>query len=515
MNKENEPLRKKQKMLTSFFEVESWSTIDDTLHFTVPAVEYEGGVEGAEEEEVFDDIEESEEEGDQKKKEDEEGECSPNLADVLLKRLTLGASKSVQTHLTNQCALYGHLSKTVEFCCLPEDEFDRLGRGEEDSGDLSIFGRTTALEFDRENVLLAGGDDKGVIRVWDFKEWSACDKRARNMDHRARVGISEKVRPVVAVYTRKAVSAIKWNPRNENEVAVSFSNYTNCRVYDLLLNSYVDLEVKKSDGGNACITFLPPALTRGKKLSDGRRVKSTWPTQVVAGSKSGKIRLWRMSSVEKCCGNLDYSLLPKLAWTVAGFPGNHREPVTAASWVGNLLLLGGGFGNLITWDVTKIVSKGMSGIMEPTPLQVWSLSDLHGGLKNYRVMGFEKIAKRDFLTVSLGGGLLNVDLGRSRVVGFNAGNTLGASFCGGSGICAAINAEFEVELMNVDDMVQSKKSILVSEGDYVANNNIDVESSSEFFYTNVPCCLAGHMQGEFCVVGMRERGLKIVKINRN
>ena len=72
MNKENEPLRKKQKMLTSFFEVESWSTIDDTLHFTVPAVEYEGGVEGAEEEEVFDDIEESEEEGDQKKKEDEE-----------------------------------------------------------------------------------------------------------------------------------------------------------------------------------------------------------------------------------------------------------------------------------------------------------------------------------------------------------------------------------------------------------------------------------------------------------
>lgn len=88
----------------------------------------------------------------------------------------------------------------------------------------------TAIEFDSEGVLLAVGNALGYVQIFDFDEVNAaavlmskthCNENQTN-DRSKRH--EKKIRPYIMFRAGEyRISCIRWNPQNENMLAVSFS----------------------------------------------------------------------------------------------------------------------------------------------------------------------------------------------------------------------------------------------------------------------------------------------------
>ena len=88
----------------------------------------------------------------------------------------------------------------------------------------------TAIEFDSEGVLLAVGNALGYVQIFDFDEVNSaavlmsktyCNENQTN-DRSKRH--EKKIRPYIMFRAGEyRISCIRWNPQNENMLAVSFS----------------------------------------------------------------------------------------------------------------------------------------------------------------------------------------------------------------------------------------------------------------------------------------------------
>ena len=96
----------------------------------------------------------------------------------------------------------------------------------------------THVQFDSQGILLAVSDSKGYIRIYDFDEVQSHDLNRRR--HRARLQnnymypvhirtrthsctIPTPVLPTITFKSLSRVSCLKWNPNNEDEIAISFT----------------------------------------------------------------------------------------------------------------------------------------------------------------------------------------------------------------------------------------------------------------------------------------------------
>ena len=468
-----------------------------------------------------------------------------NIVNVLLTQKTQGRNNFLTNKLVEQAFTHSKVRSTVSFNpTTPEDPSNN-----------NLFGQITSLEFDDSGILLVCGDSKGVVRLYDFDEVGSCDMKARNGGPNCSVDVS----PFKILATKKSISCIKWNPQNQNEVVVSYSNYTNCQIFDMALGQSLDLAVSQTDGGNAAICFVPIPKSTSKSKSNKKQliagVDNKYPTQVIAGSKSGKIRSWKAPTVEKASYDVHNSCPTKLFWTTKAFPQT-CEGVSCMTFLkSGLLLLGGSAGGLISWDVSKLVTKGMGGGAQPGPVQVWDMANFNlgagfsGGMR-MRCLQLEerpspssssssssssvkKKVSSDFVTVCLAGGsILNVNLNENKLVSSTSGkrNKGVGSFVGTGDIWCGINSvDYGMEMVNIND----PGKILCEVGGKTCEKRLVVtvdeegEEGTVWKFDKIPFVVEGHIGGEFVVVGMglgsdsggimggTKEALKLIKVNHN
>ena len=237
---------------------------------------------------------------------------------------------------------------------------------------------TVALEFDRQGVLLALGDARGMITIYDFDELCGADMAAR----RACPWRQMHIRPVLAFGTHSTarISCIKWDPNNDDLLVVSFSTDCRIRVYDLLSGSEADgpnhTVLSDADSlrghfrteGNISIHHLPPSNRKVHRL--------------LSGGSYGTVRLWYypISRRQK------KTQIPTLAWSMSPFLDTHTEGISYMCHLENcsfpsshsndtsngsgLILVGGSKGSLAIIDQDRRSKKAFSTKLTPTIL--WS-----------------------------------------------------------------------------------------------------------------------------------------------
>jgi len=278
---------------------------------------------------------------------------------------------------------------------------------------------TVALEFDRQGVLLALGDTRGMITVYDFDELCAADMAVRRAVCRQQGAVAASaaasfadadadavhtnnrhcrrtpICPVLAFGTRSTarISCIKWDPNSEDLLVVSF--LTDCRVNIYDLNSGSEAEspnfIVLSDAdslrgqlrteGNISTHHLPPS---------NRKVH-----QLLTGGAYGTIRLWNFPTTIAPAREGDVSRrrkknqVPTLAWSMSPFSSSSHlsadsEGVSSICHLENssyshrnsqdngsgLILVGGSKGSLAIIDQDRRSKKAFSTKLTPTIL--WS-----------------------------------------------------------------------------------------------------------------------------------------------
>lgn len=234
---------------------------------------------------------------------------------------------------------------------------------------------TVALEFDRQGVLLALGDARGMITVYDFDELCGADMAAR----RASPWRQIHIRPVLAFGTHSTarISCIKWDPNNDDLLVVSFSTDCRIRIFDLISGSEANhtvlsdadsLRGRFRTEGNISIHHLPPS---------SRKVH-----QLLSGGSYGTVRLWYYPNSRR----QKKGQLPQLAWSLSPFLDTHTEGVSEICHLENcsfpsshshdtsngsgLILVGGSKGSLAIIDQDRRSKKAFSTKLTPTIL--WS-----------------------------------------------------------------------------------------------------------------------------------------------
>lgn len=237
---------------------------------------------------------------------------------------------------------------------------------------------TVALEFDRQGVLLALGDARGMITVYDFDELCGADMAAR----RASPWRQMHIRPVLAFGTHSTarISCIKWDPNNDDLLVVSFSTDCRIRIFDLISGSEAggpnhtvlsdadSLRGRFRTEGNISIHHLPPS---------SRKVH-----QLLSGGSYGTVRLWYYPNSRR----RKKTQLPTLAWSMSPFLDTHTEGISEICHLENcsfpsshsndtsngsgLILVGGSKGSLAIIDQDRQSKKAFSTKLTPTIL--WS-----------------------------------------------------------------------------------------------------------------------------------------------
>lgn len=237
---------------------------------------------------------------------------------------------------------------------------------------------TVALEFDRQGVLLALGDARGMITVYDFDELCGADMAAR----RASPWRQMHIRPVLAFGTHSTarISCIKWDPNNDDLLVVSFSTDCRIRIFDLISGSEAggpnhtvlsdadSLRGRFRTEGNISIHHLPPS---------SRKVH-----QLLSGGSYGTVRLWYYPNSRR----QKKGQLPTLAWSLSPFLDTHTEGISEICHLENcsfpsshsndtsngsgLILVGGSKGSLAIIDQDRRSKKAFSTKLTPTIL--WS-----------------------------------------------------------------------------------------------------------------------------------------------
>lgn len=299
------------------------------------------------------------------------------------------------------------------------------------------YGSSYALEFDFEGVLLAcASNDRGVVQLYDFDELQALDVRYWNARARARTRVHDSVdnegadtksnanmpsgrsslppqqlEPVIKFRTsNKSICSIKWDPTNEEHLAVAFSSSGDVHVYDVGVAAsalsgsamgcdnvvrappHICLKSAQSQccGGSKCLLFT----TTKVRTSVGN--KSTFVSRLLVGYSDGVVRLWSVPRV------IHKKAMSKILWEFSAFhPSNgfsNAEAIVDMALLGGdaksrmksyyngmnfkrtnsnpysgLLLIAGARGSLMLIDIECCTKKTFSTSLTPTPLRRWSI----------------------------------------------------------------------------------------------------------------------------------------------
>ena len=253
-------------------------------------------------------------------------------------------------------------------------------------------GGAAALEFDQQGVLLASADNRGIVSIYCFDECSAADIAVRRNVCREQsqaapnAGI-RPVRPIMAFSTRSkcTISCVKWNPHNEDQLAISFLTDGRVRIYDLGTGSKADDPIHVTLSGAE--SLRGPLRGEGVAsllfLSPPNRTSSC----ILTGGTYGTLRLWHapltIGSTEgedgTCRRNNASRKNPSMIWSVNPFSSSSSSSsavdsegissICQAEQRG-LVLVGGSKGSLVLINKGRCTKKAFSTKMTPTV--VWS-----------------------------------------------------------------------------------------------------------------------------------------------
>jgi len=213
--------------------------------------------------------------------------------------------------------------------------------------------QVSCMEFDSHGILLAVGDTKGYIRIYDFDEIRTMEmkcerKNLRNQqrydeEHKLnfeidnnvaintdgnvgrcdeildegeiamkkqaadcsnidkKIQVKGNVSPFIIFSTGpRRISCMKWSSFNEDLLAVSFLNDKHIRIYDVssstpkgpiffCLSDPLMDEQVKCDGGNSTLCYLHQQQKREQSI------QNTNSLHVMVGGKNGMLQLWTVS----------------------------------------------------------------------------------------------------------------------------------------------------------------------------------------------------------------------------
>ena len=98
------------------------------------------------------------------------GKCGSNVLSALFRRSTLPSNSNSTSSIRSQLVQYAHRGDHCDVSASVELSSTCGGGG----------GEVTAMQFDNEGVLLATGDDRGRVNVYDFDDVYMLDGRRRN-----------------------------------------------------------------------------------------------------------------------------------------------------------------------------------------------------------------------------------------------------------------------------------------------------------------------------------------------
>ena len=94
----------------------------------------------------------------------------------------------------------------------------------------------TSLEFDEDGILLAAGNSVGNICIFDFTDYVLASSTIKN---KVKGGDNEYTytMPIVkhvSTHQSYSINCIKWNPINQNEIAISYRDKQLIDIYNLV-----------------------------------------------------------------------------------------------------------------------------------------------------------------------------------------------------------------------------------------------------------------------------------------
>lgn len=259
--------------------------------------------------------------------------------------------------------------------------------------------KITCIEFDKEGVLLAVSDNKGIIRIFDFDEVNAKDLALKNKQNQIRsLKMSEQksrasevaadynlleqkdegdknthvrdIYPIITHSTSFNISCVKWNPSNEDQLAVSFLGNPEVHIYDIESMQPLRLRMKRELGG-----------VDGNKSLLFNSSKSVTACQLLSGSIHGTLKLWEVpNQVAKV---KQKSRSGKLIWSVVPWKSKRQfEGISEIKQLlpntgdlnNGLILVAGDLGSIALIDINKCTHKAFSAEITPQVLRIWQLS---------------------------------------------------------------------------------------------------------------------------------------------
>jgi len=124
-------------------------------------------------------------------------------------------------------------------------------------------GTISAMDFDKDGVLLAIGDNDGVIRIFDWDMVEAADIRARRQLARGETWLESQ--PIKSVRSFRipntSIGIIKWNPFNQDVLVVGDLYSGAYRFFDLGFEGALPVRSlrtrsKSMKGGSMSLTFM-------------------------------------------------------------------------------------------------------------------------------------------------------------------------------------------------------------------------------------------------------------------
>jgi len=293
----------------------------------------------------------------------------------------------------------------------------------------------TCLNFDSGGILLACANDRGTISVYDFDQvnhrdlvyWNNRRKSVKtgngtegqakhNIDSHSRISSSSpsddirvparnrkdhpkvNVGPIIRFRVQSEncclrPSLIKWNPLNEDQLAISFANHEVVRLYDIgqLASSTASrpsyIRIGKSlDRGSVGVShflFVVMAVKRNNTLNRA--------TRMIVGYTNGTIRLWSYSTSIAS----EYRKPSHMIWAFDALKSSGTESIADICLLGGddrrtklenkvllrnpcagLLFVCGKKGSMLLVDFHKCTKKAFSSSLTPSPVRNWSLSKM-------------------------------------------------------------------------------------------------------------------------------------------
>ncbi|KAL7482223.1 hypothetical protein ACHAW6_007895 [Cyclotella cf. meneghiniana] len=299
-----------------------------------------------------------------------------------------------------------------------------------DLASKSTSGEVCSMSFDQEGVLLATGDDNGFVRIYDFDDLNALDRRKRNERNCLqptngdvandqfiendpddpneelsdlcieRVSHSkeetETLPPIDAVLVKPVLSFrcmshritdLQWNPNNQDQLAVSFAQSNEIQLYDVA-SPQTPLPRLVIGGSNNLSTKGREGIAVMRFLSSFPPKKSLASTHLLTGGSRGTVMLWSIPTLKR--GQTLSDVHPRCLWSVdiGGARGEGcsdllllplvNSPPTHSNFKMDnpLVLLSGNAGTLVLLDTSKCTRKSFSTTATPTIQSTWDLYHL-------------------------------------------------------------------------------------------------------------------------------------------